>query len=71
MELIVTHNNCDFDGLASVWALLSIHPFAKVYLPSAAPNVKKYISLYLDKDRLISGIEITYLLPSKKYDPDT
>ncbi len=49
MDVILSHTNLDFDGLASMIAAKKIHSSAKVVLPeNLQPAVKHFISLYKD-----------------------
>ncbi|GAV22324.1 CBS domain-containing protein [Carboxydothermus pertinax] len=51
MDLITTHHNMDFDGLASMVAANLLYPKANLLLPGKAlPAVEEFLALY--KDRL-------------------
>ena len=51
MDLITTHHNMDFDGLASMVAAGLLYPKASLLLPAKAlPAVEEFLALY--KDRL-------------------
>jgi len=50
MDLIVTHNNADFDALGSVIAAQKIYPNSKLFLPgSAEKSVREFLTLTKDK----------------------
>jgi len=49
MEIITTHTNTDFDGLASMVAAGKLHPGAQLVLPGAADrNVREFLALHAD-----------------------
>jgi len=49
MQIVTTHKNCDFDGLASAIAVTLLHPGTIVVLPRAVnPNVKAFLSVHKD-----------------------
>ena len=49
MRIITTHNNADFDALASLAAAQKLYPDAVMVLPgSAEKNVNEYLSLYTE-----------------------
>ena len=49
MQIVTTHKNCDFDGLASVVAVTLLHPGTLAVLPKALnPNVKAFLSVHKD-----------------------
>ncbi|ADU29818.1 CBS domain-containing protein [Evansella cellulosilytica] len=49
MEIITSHTNLDFDGLASIIAAKKIHPHAKVVLPDRlSQEVRSFLGLYKD-----------------------
>ncbi len=59
MELIVSHQHLDFDGLASMIAARLLYPGAVLSLPGAVnPEVEDFISLYKDHLTLIPAAEI-------------
>jgi tRNA nucleotidyltransferase (CCA-adding enzyme) len=60
MEIITTHKNTDFDGLASVIAATLIYPDAVPILPkSINPNIKAFLSIHKDLFPLKSAKEIS------------
>ena len=49
MQVVTTHKNTDFDGLASVVAATILYPGAVPVLPkSINPNVKVFLSIHKD-----------------------
>jgi len=49
MQIVTTHKNCDFDGLASVVAVTLLHPGTVAVLPRAVnSNVKAFLSMHKD-----------------------
>jgi tRNA nucleotidyltransferase (CCA-adding enzyme) len=49
VQIVTTHKNCDFDGLASVVAVTLLHPGTLAVLPKALnPNVKAFLSVHKD-----------------------
>ena len=49
MQIVTTHKNCDFDGLASAVAVTLLHPGTLAVLPKALnPNVKAFLSVHKD-----------------------
>lgn len=47
MEIILTHNNADFDAVASLLGAYKLHPEAIAILPKKAQsNVREFLSLY-------------------------
>jgi nanoRNase/pAp phosphatase (c-di-AMP/oligoRNAs hydrolase) len=49
MQIVTTHRNTDFDGLASLIAATLLYPDAVPVLPEAVnPNVKAFLSLHKD-----------------------
>ncbi len=49
MQIVTTHKNTDFDGLAASIAVTLIHPEATAVLPKALnPNVKAFLSIHKD-----------------------
>ena len=49
MQIVTTHKNCDFDGLASVIAVTLLYPGTVAVLPKAVnPNVKAFLSVHKD-----------------------
>jgi tRNA nucleotidyltransferase (CCA-adding enzyme) len=49
MQIVTTHKNCDFDGLASVVAVTLLHPGTVAVLPRAVnSNVKAFMSVHKD-----------------------
>lgn len=49
MQIVTTHKNCDFDGLASVVAVTLLHPGTVAVLPRAVnSNVKAFLSVHKD-----------------------
>ncbi|MBC7344319.1 MAG: DHH family phosphoesterase, partial [Clostridia bacterium] len=53
MEVIVSHVNLDFDGLASMVAARKLFPHAVIVLPDKLSlGVKKFVALYKDSLRL-------------------
>ncbi|HZK25408.1 MAG TPA: CBS domain-containing protein [Oscillospiraceae bacterium] len=50
MQVITTHLNADFDGLASLVAATKLYPGAQAVLPTSLnKNVQEYVSLYKDQ----------------------
>jgi len=63
MQIITTHNNMDFDALASVVACTFLYPGAVGILPShIAPGVKAFLSIHQDLFRV---------QPRKEFEPDS
>lgn len=61
MQIITTHRNADFDGLASVIAGTLLYPDAVPILPKAVnPNVKAFLSIHKDlfETRAIGDIDM-------------
>jgi tRNA nucleotidyltransferase (CCA-adding enzyme) len=49
MQIVTTHKNCDFDGLASAIAVTLLHPGTVAVIPKAVnPNVKAFLSMHKD-----------------------
>jgi nanoRNase/pAp phosphatase (c-di-AMP/oligoRNAs hydrolase)/CBS domain-containing protein len=49
MQIVTTHKNCDFDGLASVIAVTLLYPGTIAIIPkSVNPNVKSFLSMHKD-----------------------
>jgi len=49
MEIITSHTNTDFDGLAAMVAASKLHPGAQLVLPGAADrNVREFLALHGD-----------------------
>ena len=49
MQIVTTHKNCDFDGLASTIAVTLLYPGTIAVLPrSVNPNVKAFLSVHKD-----------------------
>lgn len=49
MEIITSHTNTDFDGLAAMVAAAKVHPGAQLVLPGAADrNVREFLALHGD-----------------------
>jgi len=49
MQIVTTHKNCDFDGLASAIAVTLLHPGTIAVIPWAVnPNVKAFLSMHKD-----------------------
>ena len=49
MQIVTTHKNCDFDGLASAIAVTLLHPGTVVVIPKAVnPNVRAFLSMHKD-----------------------
>jgi len=49
MQIVTTHKNCDFDGLASMFAVTLLYPEAVAVLPKAVnPNVRAFLSVHKD-----------------------
>ena len=49
MGVVTTHNNVDFDGLASIVALQLLNPDVTGILPRHLnPNVKAFLSIHKD-----------------------
>lgn len=59
MEIIVSHNNTDFDGLASMIAAKKIHPEAElVYAGKLQRNVGEFMSLHKDTFKVMLARDI-------------
>jgi tRNA nucleotidyltransferase (CCA-adding enzyme) len=59
MEIITTHRNTDFDGLASVVAATLLYPDARVMLPNSLnPNVRAFVSIHKDHFNFLTPKEI-------------
>jgi nanoRNase/pAp phosphatase (c-di-AMP/oligoRNAs hydrolase) len=49
MQIATTHKNCDFDGLASLFAATMLYPEAVAVVPKAVhPNVRAFLSVHKD-----------------------
>ncbi|WP_280768548.1 CBS domain-containing protein [Salipaludibacillus daqingensis] len=49
MQIILSHTNLDFDGLASMIAAKKIYPLAEIVLPSKlSPEVEHFLAIYKD-----------------------
>ena len=49
MQIVTTHKNCDFDGLASVIAVTLLYPGTLAVVPKAVnPNVRAFLSMHKD-----------------------
>ena len=49
MQIITTHTNTDFDGLASMVACTFLYPGAVGYIPShMSPEVKSFLAIHQD-----------------------
>src|SRR6516164_9308895 len=47
MQLVVSHNNLDFDSLAAQFAVTKLHPTARMVLSfPVLGNVREYLTLY-------------------------
>ena len=58
MDLITTHHNMDFDGLASMVAAGLIYPKASLLLPAKSlPAVEEFLSLYKDRLNIANKIQ--------------
>ncbi|WP_227936812.1 CBS domain-containing protein [Alkalihalobacillus deserti] len=61
MEVIVSHINLDFDGLACLLAAQKLHPNAKVALTDKQhPTVKSFLAIYRDQLAFSSYEEINW-----------
>jgi len=59
MNLIITHENGDFDALAAVVAASKLYPESVVIMPEPLqPNVRSFVNLYRDLLPLIDPREI-------------
>ena len=59
MQVVTTHRNTDFDGLASVIAVTILYPETIPVLPKAVnPNVKALLSIHKDLFNLRTAREI-------------
>jgi nanoRNase/pAp phosphatase (c-di-AMP/oligoRNAs hydrolase) len=59
MQIVTTHKNTDFDGLASVIAATLIYPGCIAVLPKALnPNVRAFVSLHKDLFQAATPSEI-------------
>ena len=59
MQIVTTHKNTDFDGLASVIAATLLYPGAVAVLPTAInPNVKAFVSIHKDIFNIYNRKEI-------------
>ncbi|MCB9438131.1 MAG: CBS domain-containing protein [Anaerolineales bacterium] len=74
MRLIYTHNNADFDAIASQLALVKLDPTATPVLPPRLhQNVRRFLTLYagllpaLQHDDLTPVPEYVYLVDTQKY----
>lgn len=74
MRLIFTHNNADFDAIASLLALVKLDPTATPVLPQRLhQNVRKFLTLYagllptLPAEDLTHDPEYVYLVDTQKY----
>lgn len=68
MEIILSHNNLDFDGLASMMAAKKLYPQAQIIMPEkVGKNVQEFLALHkdafvyipvhqLDKEEITSAI---------------
>lgn len=49
MQIVTTHRNCDFDGLASLVAVTLLYPEAVAVIPRTVnPNVRAFLSMHKD-----------------------
>lgn len=49
MQIILSHTNLDFDGLASMIAAKKLYPLAEIVLPSKlSPEVEHFLAIYKD-----------------------
>ena len=61
MEIILTHENMDFDALASLVAASKLHPHAKMVLPSLqSDQVKQYLAIYRDSFSFLSASQVAW-----------
>lgn len=61
MQVITTHQNADFDALASMVAAGKLYPEARFVLPSTLnQNVREFVSLYKDELNLVTLKETDY-----------
>ncbi|WP_052144836.1 CBS domain-containing protein [Halalkalibacter okhensis] len=61
MDIIVSHVNLDFDGLASMLAAQKLYPGAKVALTDKQhPTVKSYLAIYRDELAYSSYTEVNW-----------
>ncbi|MCP5094162.1 MAG: CBS domain-containing protein [Chloroflexi bacterium] len=58
MRLILTHENADFDAIASMWAAHKLHPDTQPLLPRRINrNVEQFLTLYWDAFRYMRATE--------------
>lgn len=61
MDIIISHQNLDFDGLASIVAAKKLHPSAIAAIaPTQSPDVKAFLDLYIDSFPLLPYKEIDW-----------
>ncbi|MBM7555300.1 CBS domain-containing protein [Halanaerobacter jeridensis] len=61
MEIIISHQRTDFDGLAAMVAAKKLHPEAvMVFSGKTTNNVKRYMSLYKDRITVKKPSDIDY-----------
>ena len=74
MEIIATHSNADFDGVASMVAAQKLFPEAKLVLPAGAQETVRHFLARHDLDIIkLKGIDlstITRLILVDTQDPD-
>lgn len=74
MEVITTHSNADFDGLASMVAARKLFPDAKLVLPAGAQETVRHFLAVHDLDivklKTIDPSHITRLILVDTQDPD-
>ena len=59
MQIVTTHKNTDFDGLASVIAATLIYPGSVAVLPKTLnPNVRAFVSLHKDLFQALTPAEV-------------
>lgn len=72
MQVILSHINLDFDGLASMLAAKKLYPKAKLVLPSKQGKaVERFLAIYRDSLNLFSQLEINWELVNKVIIVDT
>ncbi|MGF7184690.1 tRNA nucleotidyltransferase (CCA-adding enzyme) [Desulfitispora alkaliphila] len=72
MQIITSHLNLDFDGLASMVAAGKLYPKAKLVLPDKlSPSVKEFLALYRDSISLYTSGQIDWSVVNKAILVDT
>ena len=72
MQIVTTHKNCDFDGLASLFAVTLLYPEAVAVLPNAVnPNVRAFLSVHKDVFSFRQPAELDLAAVSRLFVVDT